>query len=260
MHLLYFLLFMLNLARATPVTLGDSSLDSLSKLLDDDSIPVVDNPDFSNLGHGNTNSQKKHEKRAGPPYYLPYVTWKVTFERKKGDAGDFKQPGWIFGFSGASGRWGDRSGIPWDFIIAPGEYHPYPLMGVDNGKMFYTTNSYFIPFMRGEPPLATRRTYDQYTSWTSTGLGFKFNIIRTPNDALARSNRGARLSIPGRGFQPTSGYLILNFQSNFTGVADLSDGSLRYNANITGVLVQKGKVWIQELTSYLYFSINTHTS
>ncbi|KAF5231192.1 hypothetical protein FANTH_13512 [Fusarium anthophilum] len=243
-HPLYFLLFMFNLARATPITLGDSSLDSLSKLLDDDSIPVVDDPDFFNLGHRNAKSQKKHEKRAGPPYHLPYVLWKVTFERKKGDAGDFKVPGWIFGFPWAADRWGAQPASPWDIVVAPGVNQPLPLIGTSNGDLWYATNSYFYPFMRGTPPLATRRTYTEYTSWALTGLGFKFSIIRTPNDYLARGNLGARVGVPGKGFQPTDGYIHMNFKPNLTGVVHFSDPGFNYDANITGVLIQQGKTWV----------------
>ncbi|KAF5695555.1 hypothetical protein FDENT_285 [Fusarium denticulatum] len=244
MHLLYFLLFMFNLATATPAALGDSSLDSFFNSEDEGSVSVVDDPTFFDLGNANTRTQKKHEKRAGPPYRLGYSAWNVTFERRTGDAWDFKKPGWIFVFPAMSDRQGSQQNpSPWDIVVAPGRI-PLPLMGPSNGELWYTTNSYFIPFMRGAPPVATRRTYTQYTSWRRTGSGFQFNIVRTKNDELARENSGARLNIKDKPTQPTSGYIALNFNTNLTGVVNFSSGSLNYNANITGTLVQQGKIWV----------------
>ncbi|CZR49246.1 uncharacterized protein FPRO_09013 [Fusarium proliferatum ET1] len=103
MNFLYFLLFLLSLAKATPVALEDSLLENDFKFEGDDSVPVVEDPAFFDLGIRNTETLNKHQKRSGPPYNLTYAVWNVTFERRKGDAWDFKTPGWIYRFPGMYG-------------------------------------------------------------------------------------------------------------------------------------------------------------
>ncbi|KAG9499440.1 hypothetical protein J7337_007896 [Fusarium musae] len=193
MHLLHFLLFMLNLARATPVALKDSSPNSFLNS-EDDSVRVADNPDFFDLGNGNTETLKRHNKRTGPPYLLEYTKWKITLERQKGDDRDFKRPGWLIGFREPSVHWGvpEGHGRPWEFVIAPGEHGPETVRNVWDGDMFYTTNSYFDLFINGKKPQPTRRTYTEYTDCSAwERQGYKFEIIRTENDKLARENRAA---------------------------------------------------------------------
>ncbi|PNP78888.1 hypothetical protein FNYG_07753 [Fusarium nygamai] len=150
MHLFHFLLFLLNLVKATPVTLQSSSLESIFEFEDDGSVPAVDEPDFFDLGNRNTDTQNQHEKRAGPPYNLTYTAWKVTFETRMGDAWDFKQPGWIFRFPPMFHQNDQPSMIPntWDIVIMAGESVPLRVgWALRNGDLWYTSNSYFVPFV-----------------------------------------------------------------------------------------------------------------
>nr|RBQ84521.1 hypothetical protein FVER53263_01520 [Fusarium verticillioides] len=161
---------------------------------EDDSVRVADNPDFLDLGNGNTETLKRHNKRTGPPYLLEYTKWKITLERQKGDDRDFKRPGWLIGFREPSVHWGvpEGHGRPWEFVIAPGEHGPETVRNVWDGDMFYTTNSYFDLFINGKKPQPTRRTYTEYTDCSAwERQGYKFEIIRTENDKLARENRAA---------------------------------------------------------------------
>ncbi|KAF5634223.1 hypothetical protein F52700_5945 [Fusarium sp. NRRL 52700] len=248
MRLLHFLLFMLNLARATPVALEDSSLDSFLNSEDEGSVRVADDPNFFDLGNGNTKTPKRHNKRTGPPYLLEYTKWKITLERRKGDARDFKRPGWLIGFREPSVHWGipEGHGTPWEFVITPGGYAPEIVRNVWDGDMFYTTNSYFNLFINGKKPLPTRRTYTAYTEFSTwERQGYKFEIIRTENDKLARENRDAWFSLPDkRSIQPTSGYIAIAFRHDFSGEVNLSDGFITYEANITGEFIQTGEMLV----------------
>ncbi|RBQ67608.1 hypothetical protein FVER14953_01521 [Fusarium verticillioides] len=238
---------MLNLARATPVAHKDSLPNSFLNS-EDDSVRVADNPDFFDLGNGNTEILKRHNKRTGPPYLLEYTKWKITLERQKGDDRDFKRPGWLIGFREPSVHWGvpEGHGRPWEFVIAPGEHGPETVRNVWDGDMFYTTNSYFDLFINGKKPQSTRRTYTEYTDCSAwERQGYKFEIIRTENDKLARENRAAWVSLPSKkNFQPTSGYIAIAFRYHFRGEVNLSNGLTTYEANITGNFVQTGEMLV----------------
>ncbi|RKL37948.1 hypothetical protein BFJ72_g7408 [Fusarium proliferatum] len=241
MHFLYILLFMLNLAQATPIALEESSLENLFKFAGDDSVPFVDGPPFLDLDIGNTETQKKHEKRSGPPYNLTYALMKVTFERRTGDAWDFKKPGWIFVFPGMFNGQGDPRGANrYDIAVMQGASAPLGIIGSTNGDLWYTSNSYFIPLVRGEGPTNVRRTYTKFAQTTFD----TFDIITTRNDQLARQNYGAIFNSKGIAAQPTKGRIILYPNPNFTGVVDFSSGSITYKANITGKLFWRGTMLV----------------
>ncbi|SCV34486.1 uncharacterized protein FFB14_04953 [Fusarium fujikuroi] len=243
MHFLCSLLFLLDLARATPVALQDSSLETDFKLKGDDSVPVFDDPPFFELDIGNTETQKKHEKRSGPPFTLPYRLWKVTFQGRFGDGSNFTRPSWIYQFPGVY----DPKGNQWDaniydLAIFPGVSFPlWSLGGGSNGEMWYTTNSYFVPWMRGWRPSSSGRTYTKYVRNSMT----KFEIIPTRNDQLARQNMGAAIAFDRSHLLPTTGYILLDFtKANLTGLVDFNCGSMTYKANITGKVFERGNILI----------------
>ncbi|KAF5574173.1 hypothetical protein FPANT_11904 [Fusarium pseudoanthophilum] len=249
MHLFYFLLFLLNLVKATPVTPESSSLGSFLEFEDEGSLPVVDDPDFLDLGNRNTDTQNHHEKRSGPPYNLTYTLWKVTFERRIGDAWDFKQPGWIFRFPAMFQYQKDQQSVyqnPWDIVVLAGPVPTSINGGTSNGDLWYTSNSYFVPFVNDDRVVATGRTYTQYTYANQLRQSTTFNIFRSKNDRMAIGNRGAKFGSKGRVDRPISGFITVTFTSgtNVTGVAAFSGSFTSYNANITGSFFRKGMMLI----------------
>ncbi|KAF5544181.1 hypothetical protein FNAPI_9491 [Fusarium napiforme] len=244
MHLFNFLLFLLSLVKATPVTLESSSLEGFLDFEDEGSLPVVDDPDFLDLGTRNTDTQNHHEKRSGPPYNLTYTLWKVTFERRMGDGWDFKEPGWIFHYPAMYPLQKKDQPVdkpnPWDIVVTAGRSIPMPIGGANDGALWYTSNSYFEPLLTHSRP--TARTFTQYTWANMVGGRTTFNIYRTKYDKLAKGNTGASWVFKNTVDKPITGFITVDFssRSNVTGVVAFRSLTTSYNANITGSFFQRG--------------------
>ncbi|KAF5634260.1 hypothetical protein F52700_5982 [Fusarium sp. NRRL 52700] len=254
MHLLYFLWFMLNLVWATPVPLDDdSSIESFFKFPDDDSFPIVDDPTFD-FSDKNPEAPTKHEKRFPvPPFYLPYLGWQVTLERKRGDRLDFKKNFWIYIFPGVYDFKNPDHPQPWDIVIAPGRGGPNPLHpGVSTpGDLWYSSNSYFGRLLDvRKTPANANRTFNEFALALKRPTGYEFWLRRERDMASFHgNNKYAYFATGSDSATPTDGNIKLNFKNTTVTGSVFFSSTLAwepvwYAANVTGTLAKQGKMWV----------------
>ncbi|KAJ4169177.1 hypothetical protein NW754_011111 [Fusarium falciforme] len=193
-----------------------AAADGLS-IFDDDSIPVVDRPDLDSFTIVRRDEDTGLKKRA---LNLEYVLLDVTFD----------------GYN--QGNW--QSYV----VIAIGS----PIVSPVAGSIRYTTNRYLNGFIGGSKDIT--RTDFARVSTTANSVTVSVDTSIAAANHLSVFN--ARSGVSANIYNPASGGFNLAFWKNgkvtgtigLVGRSPISGGQAPYKATISGLVKQKGKIWL----------------
>ena len=233
-YVLFFLAF-LSCIYASPTS--KNSKNRLS-LFDDDSIPLVDQPDVGIFNFTLGTRDVSVEKRA---ISLNYILFDIFFDgRNWGNAVPFFVQGEML-ITGAISSPGTKNGAnPVEVVLSVGR----PMVSPVAGNIQYVTNRYLYPFIYG-PKDASRVDFARVSS---TATAVTVGIDTSLAAANQHSVFNVRTGITSQIYNPTSGSFNINLLSNgqitggisLIGVPLTSLGWGQYKATISGKAKQRG--------------------
>ncbi|KAH7140135.1 hypothetical protein B0J13DRAFT_676544 [Dactylonectria estremocensis] len=208
---------------------------------DDDSIPVVDQPDLDFFNSTALARDVGIEKRA---LDLTYTLYDVIFNGlNQGNFEPFRVQGELMFIKKITSPGTQNGANPVDVVISIGN----PIINPIAGSIRYVTNRYLNPFIGGSKD--TTRTDLAYVSRTSTTVKVKIDPYRTYANAYSTFN--ARSGVFSASvFKPASGnfYFVLkngkiSGNINIVGKDGVTTAARApYKAIVGGKAKQKGKI------------------
>ncbi|KAI8664917.1 hypothetical protein NCS56_00925900 [Fusarium sp. Ph1] len=218
-----------------------AAADGLS-IFDDDSIPVVDRPDLDSFTISRRDEDTGLEKRA---LNLEYVLLDVTFDGyNQGNWQSWRIRGELLVVRQIPSP-GTRNGAnPVDVVIAIGS----PIVSPVAGSIRYTTNRYLNGFIGGSRDITRTDFARVSTTANSVTVSVDTSIAAANHLSVFNARSGATANV----YNPASGGFNLAFWKNgkvtgnigLVGRSPISGGQAPYKATISGLVKQKGKIWL----------------
>ncbi|KAL6407594.1 hypothetical protein AUP68_08613 [Ilyonectria robusta] len=211
-------------------------------IFDDDSIPVVNQPDLGLLNFTLGPRDLSGEKRASD---LAYILIDVTFDGwNQGNWQPFVVRGGLLVIDGIPFPTTQNGLNPVDVVISIGS----PIGSPVAGSISYVTNRYLNPFISGRRD-TTRLDFARVSATRST-------VTVSVDTSIAAANQisvfNARSGLLANIYNPATGGFNLVFGSNgrisgrisMTGRTPTSGGQAPYQAIISGIVTQRGRIAI----------------
>ncbi|KAH7141965.1 hypothetical protein EDB81DRAFT_653122 [Dactylonectria macrodidyma] len=235
---LFILLSLLVCAWASPAPKRPTRLS----IFDDDSIPVVNEPDLGLLNYALGPRDLGSEKRA---FNLAYILIDVFFDgRNQGNWQPWVVRGELLVIDGIPSPTTQNGLNPVDIVISTGS----PIGSPVAGSIAYVTNRYLNPFISGRRD-TTRLDFARISTTRS-------KVTVSVDTSIAAANQisvfNARSGILANIYNPATGGFNLVFGNNgqisgrisLTGGTPTSGGQAPYQAIISGIVKQRGRIVI----------------
>ncbi|KAJ4322070.1 hypothetical protein N0V84_005008 [Fusarium piperis] len=233
--------FLLILPLISRIWASPTASDGLS-IFEDDSIPVVDQPDLDSFTISARDEDAHLEKRG---LNLEYVLFDVTFDGyNQGNWQSWRVRGELLVVRQIPSPGTTNGANPVDVVIAIGS----PAVSPVAGSIRYTTNRYLNPFIGGSRDITRTDFARVSTTASSVTVSVDTSIAAANQLSIFNARSGALANV----YNPASGGFNLAFWKNgqvtgkisFTGRAPISGGQAPYRAIISGGVKQKGKIWL----------------
>ncbi|RSL83275.1 hypothetical protein CEP51_004613 [Fusarium floridanum] len=231
-----FLIPLFSLIWASP-----AAADGLS-IFEDDSIPVEDQPKLESFTFSGHDEDKRLAKRA---LNLEYILLDVTFDGyNKGNWQGWRVRGELLVIRPIPSPGTTNGPNPVDVVIAIGS----PAVSPVAGSIRYTTNRYLNVFIGGRKD-TTRVDFARVsTTASSVTVSVDTSIAAANQLSIFNARSGSLANI----YNPASGGFSLAFWKNgqvtgkigLVGRSPTSGGQAPYVASISGLVKQKGKIWL----------------